>query len=466
MDFGTVPPEIVSGRIYAGPGAESMVAAATAWESLAAELSAAASAYGAVVTGLTDDGWAGPSSAAMAAAATPFVTWMGNAAVAAKQASVQAATAASAFEAALAAVVPPPVIAANRSLRASLVASNVFGQHIAAIAAADAQYLQMWAQDAAAMYGYAAASAAATRLAAFSAPPQTTNPAGQAASAAAAGNATATTAGSSVQSMVPQLLQALGLGGAQSAGVAGAGTAGSSSIGDGLAALYTNLFGTVANVVKFDGIGNAAMSVPNFGMVEFKTFFKPLSLLPDIPKSALGAGLGGAGMNSLGAGLGLTGPTSANAGGLIRAVTADVGTAPSVGALSVPQGWATTTPAIRLAATSLPAATGAAPLAGIGEGLLSPAALGSLTGGALGSPGSRLINGASVRGGAGRGREAPVQLDKVIAQLQQQKDSVQHWQIDEAGLDDLLEELAKKPGFHAVHLKKGAKGEPAASKSG
>ncbi|MEZ0384850.1 hypothetical protein ACAG20_18180, partial [Mycobacterium sp. pW045] len=131
---------------------------------------------------------------------------------------------------------------------------------------------------------------------------------------------------------------------------------------------------------------------------------------------------------------------------------------------------ATATPAIRLAATALPAAppmpgAAAAPAAG----LLNPAALGALTGGALGAPGSQLINGANIRGGSGGGKggnggkgTAPVQLDRVLAQLQNQKDAVQHWQIDEAGLDDLLEELAKKPGFHAVHLKKSARDAGAA----
>jgi PPE-repeat protein len=146
---------------------------------------------------------------------------------------------------------------------------------------------------------------------------------------------------------------------------------------------------------------------------------------------------------------------------MVRAVTAGVGTAPTVGALSVPPGWATATPAIRLAATSLPAAgsTVAAPSTGA-AGLLNPAALGALTGGALGAPGSQLINGANIRGGVPKGGkgQAPVQLDRVLAQLQKQKDAVQHWQIDEAGLDGLLEELSKKPGFHAVHLKKAAKG--------
>ena len=38
MDFGALPPEINSGRMYAGPGAGSMLAAAAAWDGLAAEL--------------------------------------------------------------------------------------------------------------------------------------------------------------------------------------------------------------------------------------------------------------------------------------------------------------------------------------------------------------------------------------------------------------------------------------------
>ena len=43
MDFGALPPEINSARMYAGPGSESMLAAATAWNGLAAELHSAAS---------------------------------------------------------------------------------------------------------------------------------------------------------------------------------------------------------------------------------------------------------------------------------------------------------------------------------------------------------------------------------------------------------------------------------------
>jgi PPE-repeat protein len=58
--------------------------------------------------------------------------------------------------------VPPAVIAANRTQLASLVATNVLGQNTPAIAVTEAQYGEMWAQDAAAMCGCAGASASAS----------------------------------------------------------------------------------------------------------------------------------------------------------------------------------------------------------------------------------------------------------------------------------------------------------------
>ncbi|CNN17652.1 PPE family protein [Mycobacterium tuberculosis] len=93
--------------------------------------------------------------------------------------------AAAAYEAAFVMTVPPPVITANRVLVMTLIATNFFGQNSAAIAVAEAQYAEMWAQDAVAMYGYAAASASASRLIPFAAPPKTTNSAGVVAQAVA-----------------------------------------------------------------------------------------------------------------------------------------------------------------------------------------------------------------------------------------------------------------------------------------
>ncbi|MBS2079691.1 PPE domain-containing protein, partial [Mycobacterium tuberculosis] len=52
LDFGALPPEINSGRMYAGPGSGPMMAAAAAWDEIAAEVGVAASGYNSVVTEL------------------------------------------------------------------------------------------------------------------------------------------------------------------------------------------------------------------------------------------------------------------------------------------------------------------------------------------------------------------------------------------------------------------------------
>ena len=207
LDFGALPPEINSGRMYAGPGAGSMLAAAGAWNGLAAELESAASSYGSVISALTSGPWVGPSSMAMAAAAAPYVAWMGATARQAELAATQALAAAGAHAAAFAATVPPPEIAANRALLMMLIATNFLGQNTPAIAATEAQYAEMWAQDAAAMYGYAATSAATTaKVTPFTAAPQTTNLAGLAAQATAAAQTTGTSTGTGVQSTLSQLI--------------------------------------------------------------------------------------------------------------------------------------------------------------------------------------------------------------------------------------------------------------------
>jgi PPE-repeat protein len=193
MDFALLPPEVNSGLMYAGPGPGPMLAAAAGWHAVGAELESTASGYSSELAGLTGT-WFGPSSVTMAAAVTPYVAWLHASAAQAVQTGTQAYAAAAAYEAAFAMTVPPPVIAANRAQLAALVATNFFGQNTPAIAATEAHYVQMWAQDATAMYGYEAASTPARTLTPFHQPPRTTNPAGQGAQAhavaQAAGNAT------------------------------------------------------------------------------------------------------------------------------------------------------------------------------------------------------------------------------------------------------------------------------------
>ncbi|OCB37690.1 hypothetical protein A5676_17040 [Mycobacterium malmoense] len=198
MDFASLPPEVNSGLMYAGPGAGPMLAAAAGWDALAAQLEATASGYAAELAALTGLAWSGPSSLLMTAAVTPYVEWLTSVAAQAVQTAAQAYSAAAAYEAAFAMTVPPPVIAANRAQLMALIATNFLGQNAPAIAATETQYMEMWVQDATAMYGYAAASESASTLTPFDEPPQTTNPAGQDAQAqtvaqAAAQNTTGVT---------------------------------------------------------------------------------------------------------------------------------------------------------------------------------------------------------------------------------------------------------------------------------
>ncbi len=93
LDFGALPPELNSARMYAGPGPGSMLAAAAAWQSLADELNSAAANYGSVVATLTSGPWTGPSSASMAAAVAPYVTWLGVSGEQAEQTATQATAA-------------------------------------------------------------------------------------------------------------------------------------------------------------------------------------------------------------------------------------------------------------------------------------------------------------------------------------------------------------------------------------
>src|ERR1700739_1089009 len=205
LDFGALPPEFNSGRMYVGAGSGPMLAAASAWDELATELQATAASSRSTISSLAAGPWTGPSSIAMAAAAAPYVAWMSATGAQAEEAATQAKLAAGAYETAFAATVPPPVITANRTLLATLIATNLLGQNTPAIAATEAHYAEMWAQDAAAMYGYAGSSAAASTLTPFSDPPATTSATGAAAQAAMVAQAT----GAGTQTTLSQLMTAM-----------------------------------------------------------------------------------------------------------------------------------------------------------------------------------------------------------------------------------------------------------------
>jgi len=199
-DLGLLPPEVTSAQIYAGPGSGSLIAAASAWNGIAAELSSAALSYGNIVTTLSGEEWLGPASAAMAVAVQPYVEWMTTSAAQAEDAATQAQSAAAAYETVLAAVTPPPAIMLNRTELAQAMATNVLGQNNGVISQLEAQYQEFWANNTAALYNYANQSAAAANLTAFKNAPAVANP-------AAAGTQTAANTGTSASSVQQDLAE-------------------------------------------------------------------------------------------------------------------------------------------------------------------------------------------------------------------------------------------------------------------
>ncbi|WP_051190300.1 PPE family protein [Mycobacterium sp. UM_WGJ] len=368
LDYGVLPPEINSGRMYSGPGSGSLLTAATAWENLSAELQTAASSYDSVTSGLVTGGWTGPSAVAMAASAAPYVTWLRGVGVQAEATARQATAAAEAYSTAVAAVVPPPVIAANRVLLAQLVATNFFGQNSPAIAEAERQYAEMWAQDAAAMYRYAGSSAAAANLAAFNQPPQATNSAGLAAQSTAVTQAASDAAAAGPTDFMSWLTSLIG----QVSPFTGLAT-------QGMSATMTSWSGT-ANMLSNvnNGIGLAAFQAENPGGLD--EILHP----PKIGPAGLGLGglgLGKTGLGSAGLGAGLGGVGS----------SASAGTALKIGALSVPHGWAMPV-TLTSAGAPLPApAVSAAPAfaTGVPGGAFGETMLGTLAGRGLGAATSR-----------------------------------------------------------------------------
>jgi PPE-repeat protein len=325
-----------------------MMAAAVAWDGLAAELRSASASYGSVVTGLTSGSWLGPSSASMAVAAAPYVTWLSSTAGQAEEAATQAKAAVAAYETAFAATVPPPVIAANRAQLAALIATNFFGQNSPAIAATEAEYGEMWAQDAAAMYGYAGASSAATTMAPFVPPASTTSFAGVTQQADAVRNANGTPAGSAAQttastmtqlastSTVPQVLQQLSSAASSTSSAAPAPV--SSSLSDLLGPNGLDIVGPTGLIASLGGSQiNAWTNWPYFPLGTVNSLVAwSAGMVPGAP--APSPALGGA-LPPPGA-IGAFGGTVGHWG----SVSASAGQAGTIGRLSVPASWAAAAP--------------------------------------------------------------------------------------------------------------------------
>jgi PPE-repeat protein len=378
IDFGALPPEVNSALMYAGPGSTSLTTAASAWNALAAELNSAALGYGNVVTQLSSEEWLGPASASMATAVTPYVEWMTTTSLAAEQAAAQALSAAAAFEAAFASVVPPPLIAANRATLAQAVQANVFGQYNSLIAQLESQYGEMWAQDSSAMYSYASQAATAAQVTHFTTAPAIANPAAAATQAAATAAAPNTIVGQLqlfLQQTTTQLQKFA------NPFLASKGATINSAMKElwflltGQTVLPTNLGTVLSGYANYASLFYNTEGLPYFsvGMGNFGT---------QIAKSA--GALGGAGPAAAAIPKSIPALGGALGGGAHTAgsVSGSVGSAGSVGKLSVPAAWSgATVPASH--ATAVPVSTvsaapeasgnpgnllGGMPLAGTGGG--------------------------------------------------------------------------------------------------
>jgi PPE-repeat protein len=312
MDFTTLPPEVISALIHSGPGSESLVDAAAAWRQLGADLEDAADNYAAVVASMAD-AWHGPSSAAMSASVAPYLSWLRTTSQQAQQVAASAQAAANAYNAASAAVVPTAQVLANRTRLAQLLATNGFGRNLPAIAATEADYQRMWANNAAAMTRYQAASTQATNLPQFTSPTSTANPSAQAtqtsAQSAAAANSGSTVAAKAAAAATPA--DALPVAGDPNAGYVG------------LANTYANQFvssGFPINLLSYLAQSQSAQALQGVsaqvgqGVSEGEEALGGGGL--GGAAGALGAlGAGGGGLGALGA-AGLSAPAAAAATGV------------------------------------------------------------------------------------------------------------------------------------------------------
>ena len=377
LNFSWLPPEINSARIFAGAGSGSLFTAASAWDGLASDMSASASSFNSVLSGLANGAWTVPASLSMAAAAVPYVTWLSGAAAQAAEAAGQARAAATAFESALAGTVPLPLVTANRAAYQSLASTNYLGLNTPAIFAAEFDYVEMWAQDVGAMLGYhAGATSVASLLPSFSLP-------------------TLSLAGLEgvVSTAVSPLVGVGSVVGSLGSEVAGlASTVPLSSLTSvAQIAMYpasmamSPIMMAVQAATQSTNAAGMAASAAGAGLVD----------APKLVDPAAGAMKGLGGMGGMGAGM-----------------SAGLGQARLVGAMSVPQTWQ----------GSMPSRMGSSAMAGMGAGMPNAAAMAGA--GAPAGGGGMPMMPMPMGGGAGAGGGMPMGRGGASPHVMQNRPSV------------------------------------------
>jgi PPE-repeat protein len=386
-DLSLLPPEITSTQIYAGPGSGSLMAAAAAWNGVAAEMSSAALGLNQVITELSGEEWLGPASASMAAAAQPYLEWVTSTGAQAEEAAAQAQSAAAAYETVLGSITPPPYIALNRTELAQATATNVLGQNNNVIAQLEAQYQEFWATNTAALYNYANQSAAAAKLTSFGNAPAVANPAAATTQAAANSTTSAASIQQTLQKYLNEIQTALGqlstpAGTGKLVGQIGAENplltqvwfllSGNSVLPSSLSAIVSAYSPYAGFFYNTEGLPYFSVGMGNFGTQISKTLGWIGGAAPAaaaVPKGL--PGLGGL----LGGGAG---------------AAAHLGSATSIGKLSVPATWAGSVQAAAPHATAIPVSSvSAAPEAGGPGNLLGGMPLAGVGNGTAGGAGPR-----------------------------------------------------------------------------
>ncbi|MGC2345939.1 MAG: PPE family protein [Mycobacterium sp.] len=396
MSFMMFPPEINSGLMYSGAGSAPLMAAASAWDELAADLEATAASYQTVIGQLTGSTWLGPTSARMAAATAPFVDWLAGTAGQAAETGAQAKLAAAAYEGAFSATVPPAVVAANRSLLAALVATNFLGQNTPAIAATEAQYMEMWFQDGLTMDTYATTSQQAVVLPQQT-PAPTTSDGGTSANTAAAAQST-TNSASGIGSLGTDLESLL--------------TNGIGSWGTDLGLLLTNgltnvlgdlgvptsLSSPIVSALTSTGLGSTTSSILPIQGVYYATMFAsmPAKMLISMSNSMSASQAMQAGNQAMLADVSslvdakmkaMLASISGQMRGFGSTISAQLASAHKLGGLSIPNGWAQAAPEMTRAAPVLPA-TSISPAnasAGLPNSPFTQALMGAMNGRGMGT---------------------------------------------------------------------------------
>jgi PPE-repeat protein len=385
MSFSLIAPEINSALMFSGAGSGPLLEASAAWNSLATDLESTATQYQTLVTNLVTGSWLGPSSAQMASATAPYIAWLQGTAATAAQTGAQAQAAAAAYQSAYASMVPLPAIEANRTELATLVANNFLGQNTGAIATNEAEYLDMWIQDALTMDTYQVNSQAASALPAQSAAPQVASGAVANAAAAAATPADSSTV---ITGLLGDLAELFGV-----AGNVGPATLGSTDI--------VSWLGTVATSVAAD---------PSAALLPVQVTYY-MGMLGSMP-GRMFMSSGSSASNAAGSTLASTSDTlMANVGKFVdgkltnvmggvgnqlrtwgSAISASMASGHHVGGLSVPNAWHGLAPEMSRAAPVLPATSVAAPQMthGLPSSPFSQGLMGALAGRGMSTMGSKV----------------------------------------------------------------------------